>query len=533
MSASAWSPLRHPVFRALWIVTIVSNVGTWMQNVAAAWLMTSLSQSSVMVALVQTATSLPVFFLALPAGALADVVDRRRLLLLTQGWMLLMALMLGAFTLLNLTTPWTLLLLTFSLGVGAATNAPAWQSCIPELVPREDLPGAVALGSVGFNIARAVGPALGGLVIAAAGPGGAFVLNAISFVGVLAVLYRWRHTREQNALPAERFVGAIRAGLRYARHAPELQAVLVRAGAFILCGAALWALLPLRSKNELGYGATGYGALLGCLGAGALIGAGVLPTLRSRLANDAMISCTSLLFGVATLGLAFLNNFFLLCGAMLIGGLAWMTVMSSFNVAAMTTAPAWVKSRSLGMYQLVFQGGLAIGSAWWGFVATHTGLTVALIGAAAGLALGLIAVRRFPLAAVELENLEPSLHWAEPVVAREVEPDRGPVVVTVEYRIDPSRAQEFVAAMQPVREFCLRDGAIQWHLLNDTSDPSRYMEYFVIESWAEHLRQHERVTVADRAVQDYARSFHVGAQPPLISHFIAENVVNPRTKTGA
>src|SRR3989454_501598 len=350
MSASAWSPLRHPVFRALWVVTIISNVGTWMQNVAAAWLMTSLSQSSVMVALVQTATSLPVFFLALPAGALADVVDRRRLLLLTQGWMLLIALLLGALTLLNLTTPWTLLLLTFLLGVGAATNAPAWQSCIPELVPREDLPGAVALGSVGFNIARAVGPALGGLAIAASGPGGAFVLNAVSFVGVMAVLYRWRHTREQNALPAERFVGAIRAGLRYVRHAPALQAVLVRAGAFILCGAALWALLPLRSKNELGYGATGFGALLGCLGGGALVGAGVLPTLRSRLANDAMISCTSLLFGVAMLGLAFLNNFFLLCGAMLIGGLAWMAVMSRFNVAAVATAPPPGETRSLGEY---------------------------------------------------------------------------------------------------------------------------------------------------------------------------------------
>jgi len=531
MSASAWSPLRHPVFRALWMVTIVSNIGTWMQNVAAAWLMTSLSQSSVLVALVQTATSLPVFFLALPAGALADVVDRRRLLLLTQGWMLLIALLLGALTLLNLTTPWTLLLLTFLLGVGAATNAPAWQSCIPELVPREDLPSAVALGSVGFNLARAVGPALGGLAIAASGPGGAFVLNAVSFVGVMAVLYRWRHTREQNALPAERFVGAIRAGLRYVRHAPGLQAVLVRSGAFILCGAALWALLPLRSKNELGYGATGYGVLLGCLGTGALMGAGVLPTLRSRLADEALISCASLLFGAATLGLAFLNNFFLLCGAMLVGGLAWMTVMSSFNVAAMTTAPAWVKSRSLSIYQLVFQGGLAIGSAGWGFVATHAGLTVALTGAAAGLALGLVAVRRFPLTATSPERLEPSLHWAEPVVAREVEPDRGPVVVTVEYRIDPSRSQAFTAAMQPVREFCLRDGAIQWHLLNDTADPSRYVEYFVVESWAEHLRQHERVTVADRAVQDYARSFHLGTRPPIVSHFIAENVVNPRRKT--
>jgi MFS family permease len=530
MSASAWSSLRHPVFRALWVATIVSNIGTWMQNVGAAWLMTSLSQSSVMVALVQTATSLPVFFFALPAGALADVVDRRRLLLITQGWMLFTALILGVLTVLDKTTPWTLLLLTFSLGVGAAMNAPAWQSTIPDVVPREDLPGAVALGSVGFNIARAIGPALAGLAIAASGPGGAFVLNAISFVGVMAVLYRWKPSRERNALPAERFVGAIRAGLRYVRHAPQLQAVLARAGVFILCGAALWALLPLRSKNELRYDATGYGILLGCIGAGALLGAAVLPKFRSDLSTDALVSWASLLFGSATLGLAFLNNFFLLCGAMLLGGLAWMTVMSSLNVAAMTTAPTWVKSRALGLYQLVFQGGLAIGSAVWGIVATHTSLTVALAGAAAGLALGLVAVRRFPLSAIEPEKLEPSLHWAEPVVVREVEPDRGPVVVTVEYRIDPAKAREFTAAMQPVREFCLRDGAIQWTLLNDTSDPSRYVEYFVVESWVEHLRQHERVTIADRAVQDYARSFHIGDKPPFVSHFIAENVVNQQEK---
>jgi MFS family permease len=527
---SAWSPLRSPVFRAFWIAIIISNVGTWMQNVGAAWLMTSLSHSEVMVALVQTATSLPVFFFALPAGALADVVDRRRLLLVTQGWMLLMALILGVLTLLDRATPWTLLLLTFSLGIGAAMNAPAWQATIPDLIPREDLPAAVALGSVGFNIARAVGPALGGMAIAASGPGGAFMLNAVSFVGVLAVLCRWKSRRERNALPTERFVGAIRAGLRYVRHAPQLRAVLIRAGVFILCGAALWALLPLRSRNELGYGATGYGILLGCIGAGALIGAGFLPKLRSQLAGDRLISCASLLFGAATLGLAFLNNFILLCGAMLLGGFAWMTVMSSFNVAAMMTAPAWVKSRALSLYQLVFQGGLAIGSAVWGTVATHTSLTVALVGAAAGLALGLVAVRRFPLAPVEPEKFEPSQHWEDPVVARELEPDRGPVVVTVEYRIDPAKANEFTAAMRPVREFCLRDGAIQWTLLNDTSDPPRYVEYFVVESWAEHLRQHERVTIADRAVQDYARSFHIGDKPPAVSHFIAENIMNHQRK---
>ena len=289
-------------------------------------------------------------------------------------------------------------------------------------------------------------------------------------------------------------------------------------------------MLPLRSRNELGYGATGYGILLGCIGAGALIGAGFLPKLRSQLAGDRLISCASLLFGAATLGLAFLNNFILLCGAMLLGGFAWMTVMSSFNVAAMMTAPAWVKSRALSLYQLVFQGGLAIGSAVWGTVATHTSLTVALVGAAAGLALGLVAVRRFPLAPVEPEKFEPSQHWEDPVVARELEPDRGPVVVTVEYRIDPAKANEFTAAMRPVREFCLRDGAIQWTLLNDTSDPPRYVEYFVVESWAEHLRQHERVTIADRAVQDYARSFHIGDKPPAVSHFIAENIMNHQRK---
>jgi predicted MFS family arabinose efflux permease len=388
------------------------------------------------------------------------------------------------------------------------------------------------LGSVAFNIARAVGPALGGWVIAASGAGAAFVLNAISFFGVMAVLYRWKTVKSRNALPTERFVGAVRAGIRYVRHAPALRAVLVRAGVFILCGAALWALLPLRSRNELGYDATGYGILLGCLGAGALVAAGVLPKLRSQRSADALVSCASLLFGFATLGLAFLDQFIPLCVAMLVGGLAWMTVMSTFNVAAMTTAPAWVKSRALGVYQLVFQGGLAVGSVVWGFVATQAGLAVALACAAAGLALSLLAVTRFPLGNVASEKLEPSMHWADPVVAREVEPHRGPVVVTVEYRIDPANASEFIAAMQPVREFCLRDGAIQWNLLNDTSDPARYVEYFVVESWVEHLRQHERVTIADRAVQDYARSFHLGAKPPIVSHFIAENIVNQPRKAG-
>ena len=517
---SAWGPLQHPVFRAIWLATVVSNLGTWVQNVGAAWLMTSLVPSALMVALIQTAASLPMFLLALPAGALADVINRRKLLLFTQAWMLLMAAALAVMTWLDLMSPTALLLLTFFLGLGAALNGPAWEAIVPELVPKPELSAAVALSSVAFNIARAVGPAIGGLVIAASGPAATFALNAVSFVGVLVVLYRWKSTERKSALPAERFLGAMKAGVRYLRYSPALKGVLIRSAAFVVFGSALWALLPLRTRNELHLGATAYGILLGCLGGGALIGASLLPRMRGKLSPDALTSIASLVFGGATAGLALLTSFPLLCLAMILGGFAWLVILSIFNVAAMVSAPEWVRSRALGVYMLVFHGGLALGSAGWGALANRTSLRTALLIAAAGLAVGIVTAGIYSLNHIHKANLEPSMHWPEPLLVHEIDQDYGPVVVTIEYQVEAKHADAFTRAARKFREQRLRDGALDWHLMVDTSNPRRHVEYFIVESWLEHLRQHERVTMADKELQDHLNSFHAGPEPPRVSHFL-------------
>jgi MFS family permease len=395
--ANAWSPLRHGMFRAMWIASVASNVGTWMQSVGAAWLMTTLSVTPLLVALVQTATTLPVFLLGLPAGAMADLVDRRRLLLFTQSWMLASAGVLGALTISGVIGSWGLLGLTFALGLGSAMNGPAWAAAIPELVPREELPVAVALNSVGFNIARAVGPALGGLVMAASNAGVVFLLNAVSFLGVIIVLWRWR---EPPVPPSGRDLGvidAMRAGLRYVRHAPAYHAVLTRTGIFAFAGSALWAMLPVVARHGLGSTSTGYGILLGCLGAGSVIGALVLAPLRAHYAPDDLVAVGVILFAAATAGLALLNQFAIVALAMLLGSAAWMTVMSSFNVCAQMAPPVWVRARALAVYLLVFQGSFAMGSASWGAIAGRMSARRSLLTATVVLVAGLAAGARLRL----------------------------------------------------------------------------------------------------------------------------------------
>jgi MFS family permease len=520
---SPWSPLRHSLFRALWIAAVASNVGTWMQNVGAEWLMTTLAPRPIMLGLMQAAENAPLFLLALPAGALADILDRRRLLLVTQAWMLVAAVALGFLTLFGLTTPWVLLALTFLLGLGAALNAPAWQAIVPELVDRDELPLAISLNSVAFNIARAVGPALGGLIVAAAGPWAVFFLNSASFIGVLFVLYRWRRRPIESISPAERVMGAMRAGLRYVRHAPDLKAVLVRTAVFGACASALWALLPLVAGVELGRGAFGYGMLLGGLGLGAIAAAMILPTLRRRLTINRLVVVGSLIFAFTTFTLAIVQSFILLCLVMIIGGIAWMSVMSSFNIGVQTIVPEWVRARALAIYLLVFYGSLTGGSLIWGAVANRIGIRDTLLSAAAMLVVGLLVGLRYRMRIGGELNLEPSLHWTEPAVVVEPELDAGPVLVLTEYQIDPKDSLQFLETMAEMGRIYQRDGASQWGVFHDPAFPGRYMNTFLVESWAEHLRQHARVTMEDRAVQQRARAFHKGDSPPRVSHLIAED----------
>ena len=398
-TGSAMAPLREPLFRSLWFAAVISYTGTWMQNVGAGWLMTQLTTSPLKVALVQAATTLPVFLVILPAGALADMVDRRRFLLITQAWMVVAAGLLGILTLLGWTTPWLLLIFTFVLGLGAVMNDPAWQAITPEVVCAENHAPAVALNSVGFNVARSVGPALGGLVIAATNSGVAFLMNAASFFGVIFFLYRWKRPSFEHAA-TERMMDSLRAGLRYMRGDHIVRCVLVRTGAFSLGASSLLALLTVIARE---HGATGYGLLLGAFGLGALAGAAVLPRLRNLYSVDGVVTAATVLFSAMTFAAGQAHAFHWLALVLFSAGIAWIAILACLNVAAQTMSPPWMRARALSMYLLVLQGGMAIGSAAWGALATKYGVPTTMLCSAAALILGLIAVRKYRLTSRELE----------------------------------------------------------------------------------------------------------------------------------
>jgi MFS family permease len=398
-SASPWAPLAEPLFRSLWIASVISYTGTWMQNVGAGWLMMQMTTNPLMIGLVQAAAALPVFLVILPAGALADLVDRRRFLLLTQGWMVLASATLGIMTLTSCIEPWVLLLFTFLLGLGAVMNDPAWQAITPELVPAKQHASAVALNSAGFNVARAVGPAIGGLVVAAVGCGTTFLLNAVSFLGVIVFLYRWRRPIESPP-KRQRVRTAIVDGFRYVRSSELAKSVLLRTGTFSIAAAAMLALLPLIARP---YGASGYGLLLGSFGLGALLGAIALPRLREKLSVDGVVAASILIFAGMTLAAGRAEAFVLLCAVMLVAGAAWIGILACLNVAAQTMCPSYVRARALSFYLLVLQGGMAVGAALWGALAKKIGVPDALDAAAIVLALGVFALRGHRITMTELE----------------------------------------------------------------------------------------------------------------------------------
>ena len=398
-SVSAWAPLGEPLFRSLWIASVISYTGTWMQNVGAGWLMTQMTMNPLMIGLVQAAAALPVFLVILPAGALADMVDRRKFLLLTQGWMVLASGTLGILTLTSCVHPWVLLLFTFLLGLGAVMNDPAWQAITPELVPGDQHAAAVALNSAGFNVARAVGPAVGGLIVAAVGCGTTFLLNAVSFFGVILFLYRWR--RVETPPPKSRRVWeAVGDGFRHLRESNLAKSVLLRTGTFSVAAVALLALLPIIARP---FGARGYGVLLGCFGLGALIGAAVLPQVREKLSVDGLVVGAILVFAGMTFVAGRAQTFFLLCAVMLLAGAAWIGILACLNVAAQTMCPTYLRARALSFYLLVLQGGMAIGATVWGALAQRIGVPDALSAAAVVLTVGVLSLRGHRITASELE----------------------------------------------------------------------------------------------------------------------------------
>ncbi|MBK6864288.1 MAG: MFS transporter [Ideonella sp.] len=521
-SSSALAPLAHPVFRMLWSAWLIANTCMWMNEVAAAWLMTSLTTSPVMVALVQTASTLPVFMLGLPSGALADILDRRRYLMFTQFWVAGVAVLISITVASGTMSARMLLLLTFANGIGLAMRMPVFAAIVPGLVPRTQLAPAIALNGVAMNASRIIGPIIAGALIASAGSVYVFALNAVLSVVAGFVILRWKHEPTPSALPGERFLGAIRVGVQFVRQSSRMHTVLLRVALFFLQSIAVLALLPLVARALPGGDARSYTLLLACLGVGAIGAALLLPRLRQRMEFDRVVRDGTLLQSAATAVVAFAPNVAVAAAGMIVAGAAWLAVANTLSVSAQLSLPDWVRARGMSIYQMALMGSSAAGAALWGQVASLTDLRASLVLAAASGTLALPLVRRFKLAATAVEDLTPVHDLVPPVPGRPVAPDAGPVLVTIEYRIDPARSAEFNAVMQATRRSRLQRGALAWELFHDASEAGRYIEYVIDENWVEHLRRFDRLTAGDAALREQRLALHVGDGPPVVSRFIAE-----------
>jgi predicted MFS family arabinose efflux permease len=517
----AGSPFRHRAFTVIWIATVVANIGGWMYGVASGWLMTSLDPNPFIVSMVQVANSLPMFLFAIPAGALADIVNQRRFLIVCEAAITIASAAFAALVWLHLITPVSLLLFSFVVTVGIAMTAPAWQSVVAQLVPTPDLPSAVAANSVGINVGRAIGPALGGVIIGAVGIAAPFWLDAFCNIGVVAALIWWRApARSASALPPEPFGSAMLTGLRYARYNPSLRATLIRTIAFFVFGSSYWALLPLVARTQIAGSATLYGVLLGVIGASAVGGAFLLRRLGEKLGADSLVAFASLGTALATVLFALARHPATAMAASFIAGASWIAAVSSLNISAQVALPEWVRGRGLAMYVTVMFGALTIGSAIWGQLAVVAGVPAALLLAAAGATIGIPLTWRWKLQTGANVDFSPSMQWPDPVTTHAIEADRGPVLVTVEYRIDPKNRIAFLDTLGQNSRERRRDGAYRWGIFEDPADNGRFIETFLTDSWLEHLRLHQRVTKADRISEEAVRRFQIG-DGPKITHLIS------------
>ncbi|MFI5909290.1 MFS transporter [Dactylosporangium sp. NPDC051541] len=520
MISRAWTPLRHAAFRALWIAALASQVGTWMETVGAQWILLQHPHAAATTALIQTATTLPVLFLALPGGALADVLDRRRLLIAIQSGQAVVAGTVAVLAWREVLTPVALLALTFALGCGAALTVAPYQAMIPELVPRPDLPSASALGSLSVNLARAVGPAVAGLLVARLGPAAVFALNALSFAAFAVVMATLRRPAPAAETRPEAFLAAVRAGERYVRFSPEMRRILLRIGLFLTPAVALWALLPVFAARRIGLGPTGYGLLLAAVGAGSIAGAFLLPWVRGRLTPNRAYSLGAAVYAAVIAVLASTHSAVLSAVALVPAGAAWIVVLSNSNAAVQLFLPGWVRARGLSAYQFVFSGSQALAAAAWGVAADRFGVTIPMLVSGVLLLLALISGRWWPYLDTGPLDRSTPVHWPEPHLLIEPEAADGPVVVLLRYRVREERQREFVAAMHRVRDARLRTGALQWGVFRAGEEPGTMVEIYTVSSWDEHRRQHdERLTAADYDDERHAQSYADGE--PTVTHLFS------------
>jgi len=518
-AVGTFAPLAQPTFAVLWVATILGNVGSFMRDVASAWLATDLSSSPAAVATIQAAATLPVFLLAIPAGVLSDILDRRRFLIVIQIGLAGVSGTLAVLAWQQGLTIEILIGLAFLGGIGAAMMGPTWQSIVPELVPANTLRQAVALNALGVNIARAIGPATGGLLLAAFGASVTYGVDLVSYLFVIAAPLWWKRPAQAADPLREHFFSAFRAGLRFTRAHSKLHVVLARAAVHFAFGSSVWALLPLVARQLLHGGAGLYGVLLGAVGAGAIVGALTMPRLQKRLDADGLVLLSAIVTAIVMAALSIAPPVWLALPLLLLLGAAWITALTTLGGAAQAILPNWVRGRALAVYQMVFNGALAGGSLLWGFVAQAMGTPHALLIAAAGLVIAALLLNRLRLPRGE-EDLGPAGHWPEPEMAAEIAHDRGPVMILIEYCIPAANRDAFLRAVHKLSEERLRDGAFNWGVMEDPANPELLTEWFLVESWAEHLRQHRRVPNADADLQRDVARYHVATEPPRVRHLL-------------
>lgn len=517
---SSLAPFRNRIFTAIWLANIASNFGYLIQTVGAAWLMTTISSSASMVALVQASTTLPIMILSLASGAIADSFDRRRVMLTAQIFMFLVSAGLAASAWFGLVTPWMLLCFTFMIGCGIALHNPSWQATVGDIVPKADLPAAVLLNSVGFNMTRSVGPAIGGAIVAAAGVAAAFAVNTVSYLALIAVLARWRSPQAASDLPRETLGAAIATGLRYVVMSPNIAKVMLRGFLFGLTSVVVLALLPLVARHLVEGDALVFGALLGAFGVGAVGGAFASPHLRASLSSEGVVRCgfAGFAFTAAVAGLS--ENAWATGGALMIGGAAWVTSLSLFNVTVQLSTPRWVVGRALSLYQMAVFGGMALGAWLWGSLAEAEGIQTALLTAAAAMLLGGAVGLVLPLPGRSDLDLDPLNAWRRPAVEIDIEPQSGPVSIAIDYEIEPGSVPDFLDAMNERQRIRRRDGARRWMLTRDLENPRLWTESYKIPTWVEYIRYNQRATKADAVVGARLRELHAGAEPPSVRRMI-------------
>ncbi|WP_136616759.1 MULTISPECIES: MFS transporter [Mesorhizobium] len=519
-SVSALAPFRHGIFRAVWGASLVSNFGGLIQGVGAAWMMTTIATSPYQVALVQASTTLPIMLFALVAGAIADSFDRRKVMLVAQTFMLVVSVLLTLFTCSGLITPWTLLAFTFLIDSGTALNNPSWQASVGDIVPRNKVPAAVALNSLGFNLTRSVGAAIGGIIVAAAGAAAAFAANAVSYIGLIVVLARWKPDVPVSTLPRESLGAAMGAGLRYVAMSPNIGKVLVRGAAFGFSAGAVLALLPLVARDVVKGDALTYGIMLGAFGVGAVGGALISVRLRQLLSSETMVRCAFAGFAVCAFNAAVSHHAWQTSLGLLVGGACWVIALSHFNVTVQMATPRWVVGRVLSVYQTATFGGIALGSWIWGVVADAHGAETALIAASiamlAGGAIGLL----LPLPQQQVLNLDPLNRFKEPHLALDLKPRSGPIAIMIEYVIRHEDEPEFLAIMAERGRIRRRDGARNWTLARDLENPTIWIEHYHTPTWIEYVRHNGRITHADAVIGERVRALHSGDEPPRVRRMI-------------